>query len=38
MEAVGCRRGIWSFVGKAYVDGKLATEAELKATFAPKAK
>ncbi len=37
MEAVGCRRGIWSFTGRAYVDGKLATEADLKATFAPKA-
>lgn len=37
MEAVGCRRGIWTFIGKAYVAGKLVTEAELKATFAPKA-
>lgn len=33
MELVGSRRGIWSFAGKAYVDGKLACEAELKATF-----
>lgn len=36
LEATGCRRGIWNFVGKAYVDGKLVTEAELKATFADK--
>jgi len=36
MEAVDCRRGIWNFNGKAYVDGKLVAEAGLKATFAPK--
>ncbi len=36
LEATGCRRGIWTFVGKAYVDGKLVTESELKATFADK--
>lgn len=36
IEAVTCRRGIWSFAGRAYVDGKLVTEAELKATFADK--
>jgi 3-hydroxyacyl-[acyl-carrier-protein] dehydratase len=36
LEAVGCRRGIWSFAGKAFVDGKLVTETELKATFADK--
>ena len=36
LEATGCRRGIWNFVGKAYVDGKLVTEAELKATFTDK--
>jgi len=36
MEATGCRRGIWCFLGKVYVDGKLVTEAELKATFADK--
>lgn len=36
LEANGCRRGIWNFVGKAYVDGKLVTESELKATFADK--
>jgi len=38
MEAVDCRRGIWNFNGKAYVDGKLVAEAGLKATFAPKGK
>jgi len=37
MEAISCKRGIWSFAGRAYVDGKLATEADLKATFAPRA-
>ncbi len=30
------RRGIYNFVGKATVDGKLVAEAELKATFADK--
>lgn len=30
----GCKRGIWSFSAKAYVDGKVTTEADLKATFA----
>lgn len=30
------RRGIYSFIGKATVDGKLVAEAELKATFADK--
>ncbi len=34
LEAMDCKRGIWFFQGKAYVDGKLVTEAELKATFA----
>jgi 3-hydroxyacyl-[acyl-carrier-protein] dehydratase len=28
------RRGIWGVDGKAFVDGKLVTEASLKATFA----
>jgi len=37
VEAVNCKRGIWYFNGRAYVDGKLVTEAELKATFADKA-
>ncbi|HEX5773682.1 MAG TPA: 3-hydroxyacyl-ACP dehydratase FabZ [Geomobilimonas sp.] len=36
MEMTACRRGIWCFAGKVYVDGKLVTEAELKATFADK--
>ena len=34
LTAMDCKRGIWFFQGKAYVDGKLVTEAELKATFA----
>ncbi|MFZ3207640.1 MAG: 3-hydroxyacyl-ACP dehydratase FabZ [Geobacteraceae bacterium] len=34
LEAISRRRGLWCFSGKAYVDGKLVTEAELKATFA----
>jgi 3-hydroxyacyl-[acyl-carrier-protein] dehydratase len=33
MEVTSCKRGIWGFTGKAYVDGKLAAEAELKATI-----
>lgn len=33
MEVQNCRRGIWSFSGKVFVDGKLVTEADLKATF-----
>jgi 3-hydroxyacyl-[acyl-carrier-protein] dehydratase len=36
IEATGCKRGIWIFSAKAFVDGKLVTEAELKATFADK--
>lgn len=36
IEAIGCKRGIWIFSAKATVDGKLVTEAELKATFADK--
>ena len=35
-ESTGCKRGIWIFDAKAFVDGKLVTEAELKATFADK--
>lgn len=31
-----CKRNIWEFSGKAYVDGKLAAEAVLKATSAKK--
>jgi 3-hydroxyacyl-[acyl-carrier-protein] dehydratase len=34
LEIVSTRRGIFAFTGKAYVEGKLACEAELKATFA----
>jgi len=37
LEAVNCKRGIWYFNGHAFVDGKLVTEAELKAAFADKA-
>lgn len=36
VEATGCKRGIWIFNAKAFVEGKLVTEAELKATFADK--
>ena len=36
LEVIGCRRGIYTFSGKAYVDGKLVTESELRATFADK--
>ncbi len=36
MEAVSNRRNIWVFNGKVFVDEKLTTEAELKATFADK--
>jgi len=34
LTLTGLRRGIYTFAGKAYVDGKLVAEAELKATFA----
>lgn len=34
LEKVSCRRGIYCFAGKAYVEGVLVAEAELKATFA----
>jgi len=37
LEMMGCRRGIYTFSAKAYVDGKLVTESELRATFADKA-
>ena len=36
LEVIGCRRGIYTFSGKAYVEGKLVTESELRATFADK--
>jgi 3-hydroxyacyl-[acyl-carrier-protein] dehydratase len=34
LELISCRRGIFYFSGKAYVEGSLVAEAELKATFA----
>jgi 3-hydroxyacyl-[acyl-carrier-protein] dehydratase len=36
LELVTCRRGLYCFKGKAFVDGALAAEADLKATFAPR--
>jgi len=36
LELQKVRRGIYHFLGKATVDGKLVAEAELKATFADK--
>lgn len=36
LELLKVRRGIYSFLGKATVDGKVVAEAELKATFADK--
>ncbi|ACM20455.1 (3R)-hydroxyacyl-(acyl carrier protein) dehydratase [Geotalea daltonii FRC-32] len=36
IETIFHRRGIWSVAGKAFVGDVLATEAELKATFAEK--
>ena len=36
LEIIGCRRGIYTFSGKAFVDGKLVAESELRATFADK--
>ena len=36
VECTSNRRNIWCFVGKVYIEGKLATEAELRATFADK--
>jgi 3-hydroxyacyl-[acyl-carrier-protein] dehydratase len=36
LEVIGCRRGIYTFSGKTYVEGKLVTESELRATFADK--
>jgi 3-hydroxyacyl-[acyl-carrier-protein] dehydratase len=34
VDVLNCKRGIWAFAGRIFVDGKLAAEAELKATFA----
>lgn len=36
LEMIACKRGLYCFSGKAYVDGTLVAEAELKATFAAK--
>ena len=36
LEVTACKRGIWMFAAKAFVEGKLVTEADLKATFADK--
>lgn len=36
LDVIACKRGIWMFTAKAFVDGKLVTEADLKATFADK--
>lgn len=36
VETTGNKRGIWFFSAKALVDGKVVTEAELKATFVDK--
>lgn len=36
LVVTACKRGIWMFAAKAFVEGKLVTEAELKATFADK--
>jgi len=36
IELTACKRGIWFFAAKALVDGKVVTEADLKATFAEK--
>jgi 3-hydroxyacyl-[acyl-carrier-protein] dehydratase len=36
IDVIACKRGIWVFSGKVYVEGKLVTEAKLKATLADK--
>lgn len=36
LEVTGCKRGIWSFAGRAYVADKLVTEADLRLTLADK--
>lgn len=36
LELLNCRRGLYCFTGKAYVEGTLVAEADLKATFADK--
>jgi len=35
IDVVSCRRGIWEFSAKAFVDGKLAAEATIKVTYFP---
>lgn len=35
LELINCRRGLYHFDGKAYVDETLVAQAELKAVFAP---
>ncbi|WP_371926694.1 3-hydroxyacyl-ACP dehydratase FabZ [Desulfuromonas sp. KJ2020] len=36
LEMINCKRGLYCFSGKAYVEDVLVAEAELKATFAPR--
>jgi 3-hydroxyacyl-[acyl-carrier-protein] dehydratase len=36
LELIGCRRGIYTFDGKAFVGSTLVAQAQLKATFAPR--
>jgi 3-hydroxyacyl-[acyl-carrier-protein] dehydratase len=36
IDVIACKRGIWVISAKAFVDGKLVTEAELKATIVDK--
>ncbi|BCA80122.1 3-hydroxyacyl-ACP dehydratase FabZ [Desulfuromonas sp. AOP6] len=36
LELSNCKRGLYCFSGKAYVEDVLVAEAELKATFAPR--
>jgi 3-hydroxyacyl-[acyl-carrier-protein] dehydratase len=36
LELINCRRGLYCFNGKAFVEDALAAEADLKATFAPR--
>lgn len=38
IDVIACKRGIWVISGKAFVEGKLVTEAELKATIVDKIK
>lgn len=36
VEILRCRRGLYCFAGSATVEGEMAAQAELKATFAPR--